>query len=39
MMFDWYQYLVLAEYLYDNRDTFPDPEACLRAVISNVSSG
>jgi uncharacterized protein (UPF0332 family) len=34
MMFDWYQYLVLAEYLYDNRDNFPDREACLRAVIS-----
>ena len=34
MIFDWYQYLVLAEYMYDNRDTFPDREACLRAVIS-----
>jgi uncharacterized protein (UPF0332 family) len=36
MTFDWYQYLVLAEYLYDNRDTFPDREACLRAAISKV---
>jgi uncharacterized protein (UPF0332 family) len=35
-MFDWYQYLVLAEYLYDNRDTFPDREACLRAAISKA---
>jgi uncharacterized protein (UPF0332 family) len=36
MTFDWYQYLVLAEYLYDNRDTFPDREACLRAAISKA---
>jgi uncharacterized protein (UPF0332 family) len=36
MTFDWYQYLVLAECLYDNRDTFPDREACLRAVISKA---
>jgi uncharacterized protein (UPF0332 family) len=36
MTFDWYQYLVLAEYLYDNRDTFPDREACLRASISKA---
>jgi uncharacterized protein (UPF0332 family) len=36
MIFDWYQYLVLAEYLYDNRDTFPDREACLRAAISKA---
>jgi uncharacterized protein (UPF0332 family) len=36
MMFDWYQYLVLAEYLYDNRDTLPDREACLRAAISKA---
>ena len=35
-MFDWYQYLVLAEHLYDNRDTFPDREACLRAAISKA---
>ncbi len=36
MTFDWYQYLVLAEHLYDNRDTFPDREACLRAAISKA---
>jgi uncharacterized protein (UPF0332 family) len=36
MIFDWYEYLVLAEYLYDNRDTFPDREACLRAAISKA---
>lgn len=36
MTFDWYQYLVLAEHLYDNRDTFPDREACLRGVISRA---
>jgi uncharacterized protein (UPF0332 family) len=36
MMFDWYQYLVLAEHLYDNRDTFSDREACLRTVISRA---
>ena len=36
MTFDWYQYLVLAEYLQDNRDTFPDREACLRAAISKA---
>jgi uncharacterized protein (UPF0332 family) len=37
MTFDWYEYLVLAEYLYDNRDTFPDRrEACLRVVISRA---
>jgi uncharacterized protein (UPF0332 family) len=36
MTFDWYQYLVLAEYLYDNRDTFPDREACLRTAISKA---
>jgi uncharacterized protein (UPF0332 family) len=36
MTFDWYQYLVLAECLYDNRDTFPDREVCLRAAISKA---
>jgi uncharacterized protein (UPF0332 family) len=36
MIFDWYQYLVLAEYLYDNRENFPDREACLRAAISKA---
>jgi hypothetical protein len=36
MTFDWYQYLALAEYLYDNCDTFPNREACLRAAISKA---
>lgn len=36
MTFDWEQYLVIAEYLYKNCDTFPDREACLRVVISRA---
>jgi uncharacterized protein (UPF0332 family) len=36
MTFDWDKYLVLAEYLYKNCDTFPDREACLRVVISRA---
>jgi uncharacterized protein (UPF0332 family) len=36
MTFDWHQYLILAEYLYDNRDTLPDREACLRTSISKA---
>jgi hypothetical protein len=37
MTFDWHQYLVLAEYLYDNRDTFPDRVASACGIEKLVS--